>query len=156
MGISRRAEAIVDEGRASRLKDGAVILCAALVVVLVGVLATVHTQAQLERTKPVAEVQARPPRTGPMFPDAAVGVNGGTSRDTIQFRKLPRCVRRGVLLAAVENRASLPRARPPCWSRRDRMPNLAFRQARGEGAGPGHPWNNGPGLATDGFADDSD
>lgn len=154
--ISRRAEAIVDEGRATRLSDGAVILCAALVVVLVGVLATVHTQAQLARTKAVAEARPTPMRAGPLFAAAAAGVEAGTSRDMAQFRQLPRCVKRGVLLAATEDPASLPRARPPCSRRQDRMPGRALPQRAWQGAGPGRPWKDGPEPATDGVADNND
>jgi hypothetical protein len=156
MGIPRRAEAIVDEGRATRLSDGAVILCAALVVVLVGVLVTLQTQAQSARTKAVAEARPTPMRAGPLFAAAAVGDGGGASRDMAQFRQLPRCVKRGVLLAAAEDQRSLPRERPPCWRRRDQMPVRPLPQARWRGAGPGHSWNDGPEPATDGFADDSD
>jgi hypothetical protein len=154
--ISRRAEAIVDEGRATRLSDGAVILCAAVVVVLVGVLVTLQTQAQSARTKAVAEARTKPLRAGPLFAPAKAEVGAGPSSEMAQFQQLPRCVKRGVLLAAAEDPRSLPRARPPCSRRREQMPQRAFPQARWRGAGPGHPWNGGAEPATEGFADDSD
>jgi len=154
--ISRRAEAIVDEGRATRLSDGAVILCAAMVVLLVGVLVTMQTHAQSARTKAVAEARTTPPRAGPLFAPVAVGVGAGRSPDMAQFQQLPRCLKRGVLLAAAEDERSLPRARPPCSRRPDRMPGRTLLQGAGRGAGPGSPWDNGPELAADGFAYDSD
>ena len=154
--ISRRAEAIVDEGRRTRLSDGAVILCAAVVVVLVGVLVTLQTQAQSARTKAVAEARTTPLRAGPLFAPADAGVGRGIPQEMAQFRKLQRCVRRGVLLAAAEDERSLPRARPPCSGRPDRMPGRTLLQGAGRGAGAGHPWDNGPELAADGFAYDSD
>ena len=148
----------MDEGRATRLSDGAVILCAVLVVVLVGVLVTVHTHSQLARTKAVdvAEARTKPLRAGPLFAPADAGVGGGIPREVAQFRELPRCVRRGVLLVAAEDERSLPRARPPCSRRPDRMPGRTLLQGAGRGAGPGHSWNDGSELAADGFADDSD
>jgi len=146
----------VDEGRRTRLSDGAVILCAAVVVVLVGVLVTLQTQAQSARTKAVAEARTTPLRAGPLFAPADAGVRGGVPQEKAGFQELPRCVRRGVLLAAAKDEGSLPRARPLCSRRQDRMPGRPLPQGAGRGAGPGRPWDNGPELATDGFADDSD
>ena len=137
------------------MSDGAVILLAALTIVVVGVLATLQTQAQLAGTKVAA---ARPTVASPRaeLPGAAADAEGSPSQGLAQFGRLPRCVKRGVLLAAAEDQGSLPRARPPCWRRRDRMPMRPFRQGAWQGAGLGRPWNNGPELAADGFADDSD
>lgn len=154
--ISRRAEAIVDEGRGTRLSDGAVIVFAVLVVVLVGVLVTMQTHAQSARTKAVAEAGTKPRHAGPLFAPAAVGVGAGRSPGMAQFKRLPRCVRRGVLLAAARDEGSLPRARPPCSGRPDRMPGRTFMQGAGRGGGLGHSWNDGSELMADGFADDSD
>ena len=146
----------MDEGRGTRLSDGAVILCAVMVVLLVGVLVTMQTHAQSARTKAAAEAGPTPRHAGPLFAPAAAGVGAGRSPDMAQFKRLPRCVRRGVLLAAAEDEGSLPRARPPCSGRPDRMPGRTFMQGAGRGGGLGRQWDNGPELMADGFADNSD
>jgi hypothetical protein len=145
----------VDQGRGTRLSDGAVVLFAALTIAVVGVLATLQTQAQLARTKVAAARQTEvSPGTGAS--DAAPDIEGSSSQGLAQFGRLPRCVKRGVLRAAVENLDSLPRARPPCWTRREQVPRRGLPQRRWRGAGLGQPWDGRARPGAGGFAHDSD
>ena len=143
----------MDQGRGTRLSDGVVVLFATLTIAVVGVLATLQTQAQLAGTK-VAAARQTTASPGTRVPDAAADIEGSSSRGLAQFGRLPRCVKRGVLRAAVEDLDSLPRALPPCWMRREQMPGRAFPQQRWRGAGLGQPWDDRTRPAARGLADD--
>lgn len=135
----------MDSGRANRVNDGVLILFAVLTIAVVGVLATLHTQAQSARTKTTPGVgPAVPPPPAYSKPQATGRRAGGpSSQGLAAFGQLPRCVKRGVLLAAARDQASLPRARPPCWTRWDDTRGRPMLREIWR-AGPGRPWSGDP------------